>query len=69
MWNDKDPHWAEVLPVEKERMQFKYNQGPHDGVFYLDWANFTQKFGYLLSICEVDDRAHYTFTRLEVTYR
>jgi hypothetical protein len=50
-WNDKDPIWDEVYPEEKERMQYRYNKSDNDGVFYMDWDEFTKKFDHLFSIC------------------
>ena len=51
VWNDEDPIWDQVSPEEKERMQFRFNKDPNDGVFYMDWETFTQKFDHLFSIC------------------
>ncbi len=61
VWNDKDPRWADVYPAEKQRMQFRYNKGENDGVFYMDWKDYVEKFDHLFSICEIHDNANYVY--------
>ena len=45
-------------------MQYRFNKNDQDGVFYMDWEDFTKKFDNLFSICQINDTANYSYLQL-----